>query len=260
VSEEDEAVEKISGTFSEIDADRERWATAEAPKADSALAQDDELWPSSPLSSHARQFLVSAWDHFDLIRLTIEQKRGFPTAVNSVLRGALVGAAHARWLLLPDDPSERRERGLAVAAEWYTRRIQWQQEFTPDIKDIDQAARAGNQLRRLDEDLSKVRALRSQKFSLNTTEIIRESTRASFEEEHIAREAVREWRRLGGDAHTLGWQLMSQSVKWGDRGDDGLNQAQVIGDLVTVANAYLLAWVLYRQAIARHDQLAMLSI
>lgn len=171
------------------------------------------------------------------------------------MRGALLGSAQALWLLIPHDPSLRRERGLAAAQEWYSKRIQWQQELSPDLPVAD-AARSGEQLQRLDEDLTQVLALRTQRFTLNSTLIIEEAAKAVFEESKFAREALREWRRLGGDAHALGWPLMAQRTTWAKRGLDGLSEATVMGDLVSLANAYLLAWTFYMRAVARYDELS----
>jgi hypothetical protein len=252
----DDTLAKMRSTFAQLEADRTRWKTATPPPAGSPLADDDQSWLTSPLSSHARQCLVCAWDHFDLVRLTIDQKRAFPTATYSVLRGSLLGAAQALWLLSPDDQSVRRERGLATTQEWLSKRIQWQHELTPDLISIDDAARSGKQLKRLDDDLEAVKELREQKFTLNGTNIVKEAAEYVYPDASLVREAVREWRRLGGDAHALGWPLMGQSTSWGSRGPDGLTEANVIADLVSVANAYLLAWTLYRAAIARLDELS----
>ncbi|CAM3607333.1 hypothetical protein NOMA109596_02890 [Nocardioides marinus] len=208
------------------------------------------------MSSHARQCLVCAWDHLDLTRLTIEQERSFPTAIYSVLRGALLGSAEALWLLTPGDPADRRERGLATTQEWLGKRIQWQHELTPDLLSIDDAARSGKQLKQLDTHLKAVTALRAKKFKLNATLIVEEAARQVFSTAPLVREAVREWRRLGGDAHALGWPLMGQSTSWGAKGPDGLAEANVVADMVSVANAYLLAWTLYRAAVTRLDELA----
>lgn len=202
-----------------------------------------------------RQCLVSAWDHFDLARLTIEQKRTFPTAIYSVLRGALLGAAHARWLLLPDDPARRRERGLAIAQEWYLRRIQWQEAFIPDREGED-LARCTATLRRLKADRQAVTELWTEKFQLNATDIIRESAAATFKNDSLTREVVREWRRLGGDAHALGWTFMTQRVSWVDPAKEGLSEARVVADLSSVANAFLVGWQIYRDAISRFDELS----
>ena len=111
-------------------------------------------------------------------------------------------------------------------------------------------------MKRLDDDLDAVKELREQKFTLNATIIVEEAAKQVYSEASLVREAVREWRRLGGDAHALGWPLMGQSTSWGNRGPDGLTEANVVADMVSVANAYLLAWTLYRAAIVRLDELS----
>lgn len=252
---ETEALDVVRRTFVTLEEHRERWRTAVAPHPTSALAADDKRWPSMPLGQQVRQCLVTAWDHFDLVKLTVERQRGYPTATNSVIRGALLGGAQALWALLPDEPSQRQERGLMLAQEWYFRRIEWQQERPPSLA-VDEAARSGEQLKRLDDDLRAVRRLRTTTAPLRATRCVREAALSAFGSDELARSCVGEWRRLGGDAHALGWPLMGQATTWGERGADGLAEARVLPDLVSLANAYLCAWKIYTGAVERLDDLS----
>ena len=248
-------MQKIESTFPKLDEDRARFGTPFRPAKGSPLAADDRRWASSPLSQHAWTCLASAWDHFDLARLTIEQRRAFPTAVFSVLRGALLASSQGLWLVVEEDPNVRQERGLIFAQEWYHRRIQWQAELTPDL-DVESAVVSTAQLKLLSDHLAAVKALRTTKAKLEPTKIIELAGKATFAEVPQQREIVREWRRLGGDAHGLGWPLLGQDRTWGATGDDGLTEAMVGASLVSVANAYLGAWLIYRKGLKRLDEVA----
>jgi hypothetical protein len=128
--------------------------------------------------------------------------------------------------------------------EWYVQRIRWQSLMSPDLADADDAARSGAQLRRFDEDLARLRSLRTSKARMNSTVIVEEAARITHPDSAaLQRSTLREWRRTGGDAHGLGWPLMTQSVEWGEKGPDGLTEAVAEVNLVSLANAYLAAWL-----------------
>lgn len=103
--------------------------------------------------------------------------------------------------------------------------------------------------RRFDEDLVRLRSLRTSKARMNATAIVEDAARVTHPNSPLLqRSMVREWRRTGGDAHGLGRGLMTQSVAWGDRGSDGLTAAVAEVDLVSLANGYLAAWLVLKRA------------
>lgn len=254
-SEHDLALAKMQETFAVVDELRSGWLTRTAPPAGTALALDDETWPSLCLSDLARMSLYSAWDHFDVVKLTFEAQRLFPTGVNGVLRGALVAASQAVWLLGSDEAGVRRERGLMVAEEWYARRIQWQKGMTDMLPTEDQVTSL-KQIDLMQSHLDRVRALRTTAEQLQPTAFIQWAARHRFGAGSTqAQMAVQYWRQLGGDAHAIGWQFLLQDVEWQEKADQGLHHAVVTGSISSVAEPYLCAWYLFRQGLERMDAL-----
>lgn len=243
--EEAQAVDKVRSTFDQLERYSARVQTPFVPESKSRLGVCDAVWTRLPVSQHVHASLAAAYDHLDLIRLTIEQRRGFATATYSVSRGALLAASQALWLLAIDESeATMAERGLIFSEEWYVQRIRWQELMTPDLSGAEHAAKSGDQLRRFDEDLGRLRSLRTSKAKMNATAIVEEAARIAHPDSPLLqRSTVREWRRTGGDAHGLGWPLMTQSVAWGELGADGLTEAVAEVDLVSLANGYLGAWL-----------------
>lgn len=251
-----EALTKVQDTFPLLQSHGETYRNHFVPKQGSPLALDDADWLLLPLSQHVWGGLAAVYDHFDIVRLTVEAQRLFPTGVYSLLRGALLGACQALWLIEPDDASERQERGRRYSEEWYLRRIQYQRELSPDLTP-DAAARSGEQLRRFDKDLAEIRRRRTTKAKFESTAIVRSAAAATFPEApSLQREVLSAWRRMGGDAHVLGWAMLTQDTQWGEKGEDGLTGAVVEVSPMVMANSYLGAWLIYSRARRRLYELA----
>lgn len=251
------AINKVRSTFSALDGHGARYQQHFDPSPASPLAADDSAWPPLPLSQHVWAALAAVYDHLDITRMTIEQNRLFPTGVYSLMRGALLGSCQAWWLVYPKDALERQERGRRFSEEWYRRRIEYQSEFTPDL-DVDEAASSARQLKRFDQDLAELRRLRTTKTGFQATRVVREAAESAFPEPNIQREVVREWRRLSGDAHALGWPLMTQTTTWDS--DDGPSSVVVTGSVSSLANVYLASWLIYCKARRRLFALGEVSI
>lgn len=246
---------KVRATFVEIDQLKKRFQTAGRLPAASSLAADDAVWPRLPLSEHARQCLASTVDHLDLVRLTIEQQRTFPTGLNGVLRGAIVASALSVWLLGPTEATDRRERGLIFSDEWYRRRIQFQKGYLDDL--VDEAARqkSEDQIKMLETDREDAAALRTTNSELQATSVIRWAATHVYKEPKFVRAALSEWNRLGGDAHALGWQLMAQETQWTDDGLGGPQAVHVTASLSNLYEPYLCAWGFVTFGLRRFDEL-----
>jgi hypothetical protein len=270
--EDEQLLDLIRGTFSELARDGTRLRTHLLPSPSSPLAvDDDESWQRLPLSQHVWTCLGAAFDHLDLFRSTIVNEKTYPTATYSVLRGGLVGACQALWLLADNDPAERQERGRRFSQEWYEQRIQWQKTFTPksnpSVKSslllvsqlsADDAARSIQQVRLLESDLERLKAARTSKKTFNTTELVTSVAPIVFPAEiERQRTLPREWRRLGGDAHALGWTFMTQAPNWGQRDPDGKTRATVEASVESLANSYLTALTVDRRAWIRLDELLL---
>lgn len=92
---EQEYVQKIEATFDDLAALGQRLRAPHYSAPGSQLAEDDTDWTPLSISQLAWGCLAAAFDHLDLVRLTIEQQRTFATATYSVLRGGLLGACQA---------------------------------------------------------------------------------------------------------------------------------------------------------------------
>lgn len=245
----------MRATFQAHESLRVRWQVAEAPEAGSALACADEAWPRLPFTEHARQALSASWDHLDVIRLVIDAGRTFPTGINGVLRGAIVASALAVWLLGPDNEIDRVERGLAVSDEWYERRIRFQRDMLAMLTESPADGHA--QLEMFRDDQTQLKKRRTTRLEVQATSIIDWSAKYAFGKntpQH--KQSLLEWQRLGGDAHALGWQLMTQDVAWEKPpGTLGQQQAHVTGSLSNVSQPYLCAWHMLSVGIRRFDEL-----
>lgn len=252
-------VEKIGATFDELAAQGKRLREPHYSEPDSQLAEDDRDWTPLAISQLAWGCFAAAFDHLDLVRLTIEQERTFVTGTFSVIRGALLGACQAAWLLGPERSDERLERARIFANEWYMNRIKWQEGLTPDLT-VDDAARSAMQLNDLEEDQRKLAAKRTTKAAFNSTANIKWVGDHLFPHQApLQRSLMSQWRRLGGDAHALGWTFMTQNKVW-DRSSmspDGLTPAEVTASFSDTAEGYLAAWHVSRVAWRRFDHLNM---
>ncbi|WP_088283819.1 hypothetical protein [Kineosporia sp. A_224] len=84
----------------------------------SALAVDGEAWPTGPVSAYATTSILSSIEHQLMVRSTLVDALAlYPSAIETTLRTALIGAAEACWLLGPDDSDTRVIRGLRIAAD-----------------------------------------------------------------------------------------------------------------------------------------------
>lgn len=84
------------------------------------MAIDDEMFPRHRISEVARMSLLLAGEHLRLARDAIEAGQLYPSAHFTLLRGGLVGAAQAVWVLSPAERAKRQERGLTVLTEMHT--------------------------------------------------------------------------------------------------------------------------------------------
>lgn len=255
---DDASLAAMRRTFAPHEDLRVRWQVAAAPAAGSELERADRVWPHLPFSEHVRQCLTAAWDHFDVVRLTIDAGRTFPTGLNGVLRGCLVSAAMALWLVGPNDSPVRDQRGLALTDEWYHRRIQYQRNLL-ELVDGEEA-RGQAQLVRLTEDRRKASALRTAGTRVQPTDIIDWAAAHQYgKNTALHRQALLEWQRLGGDAHALGWQLLMQDVQWGD-GEGGPVEAYITARFANIAEPYLCSWHIFMAALKRFDELGISSL
>lgn len=252
-----EYVQKIEATFDDLAAVGQRLRVPHYSTPGSQLAVDDADWTPLSISQLAWGCFAAAFDHLDLVRLTIEQQRTFATATYSVLRGGLLGACQAAWLLGPVDAETRLERARLFGNEWYGNRIKWQEGLTPDLS-VDDAARSATQMNDLERDQETLAAKRKTKATFNSTANIEWVGKHYFPDKApLQRSLMSQWRRLGGDAHALGWTLMTQNKVWDTSATtaDGLTPAAVTSSFSDIAEGYLACWYVNRAAWRRFDVL-----
>ena len=73
----------------------------------------------------------------------------------------------------------------------------------------------------------------------------------------LQRSLMSQWRRLGGDAHALGWTFMTQNKVWDTLATttDGLTPAAVTSSFSDIAEGYLACWYVNLVAWRRFDAL-----
>lgn len=231
----------------------------------SHLAGDDLLWPHHPASQVAWQAMISAADHLDLVRFTASVAPGkvFLTAPFSVARGALIAASQALWILGPEPAEVRQQRALSISIEYLNQRIGYQME---QLK-LCSAEQKTLSERQIEELLIPMRdeavKLTKKGYRYTDTAVIEAATRIRFTDnaENSVVTSNLIWRRLGGDAHSLGWQLLLGNVEWaGDAPPDQLGTAAIRGDLAEVLQPSMWAATFLRVAVERFQQLAGLSM
>lgn len=164
----------------------------------------------------------------------------------------MVGAAQAVWLLAPDDAEERQKRGLRVAEEWYSNHIKWLKE-----------ALAGNSkdgprelLEHVEKRHGEVQSLRAQmgdRADLQVTGVVQWAARHTFSEPGLHRAASMLWRSGSGDAHALGWGILTRSAEMTPTGD-GMGTFAAAGGITDLAEPYLCAYHLARRGWELLDQ------
>ena len=113
------ALTQMLDTSDDLDRWRLRAHRVEEPERGSDLALDDEIFSRMAISQLARLCLLPAGEHLRLALDAIKAGQLYPSSHFTVLRGALVGASQAVWILAPEDRAVRRERGLTIVTEMY---------------------------------------------------------------------------------------------------------------------------------------------
>lgn len=173
----------------------------------------------------------------------------------SLLRGALVGGATAAWVSFPDDVEPRVSRSLAVAAEWYRNHLNYGQTVAAIAADKDVHT---SQLEHIEGRAAEVRALRSSRpqTTFKMTTVI-ETVNAELwpDDEARALQTKALWQAGGGDAHALGWSILSRTYEMTPLGD-GMGAFVGKPSDRDVADAYLCAYDFVAFGFHRLDELS----
>lgn len=197
---------RLQTTYERLDGWRARSRQLEDPQPGSDLAADIAACPGMPSHELARHALISSVQHLNLARNAVEARDLYPIAHPSVLRGALIGASRAVWLLAPEDARERQQRALRVVWESHRRFRQYAQarQLAPEgiaaFEQMAQEARAGWQ------DTATLTA----KTAPGDGDIIEGAAAHLFPGDPRQRQVSAMWMQGSGDAHGLPWPALSR--------------------------------------------------
>jgi hypothetical protein len=236
----------MESTFPILDAWQARCARQpEEPQRGSELIEDDRVWPQHRISEMARLSLALSVEHLRLIRVMLDARQLFPSAPFTTLRGALVGAAQAVWVLSPDDRETRQSRGLCVIAEEYAQLA----KFYSEADQIKPDTIPTSQWSWLNERTRALAAVRgAQPPPLVQTSMIGHALDAAFPNQHDKRSTGRLlWRQMSADAHVLGWAVSQRtSIKTPAAKGADLAVLAAPGSLEHLSDPFLCAYELAR--------------
>ena len=248
------ALNQILDTAADLDRWRLRARRVEEPERGSELAVDDEIFQRIAISQLARLSLMAAGEHLRLALDAIQAKQLYPSSHFTVLRGALVGASQAVWILAPEDRDVRRERGLTVLTEMYAQMDKYYGFLdSTQLNTADRASLKDQQVW-LSERRDDVASIRSTKATLNVTAVIGVAADHVFADT-TSRDAVRGmWREMSADAHVLGWSLFQRTSFGPADRRTGVGEGTAPGNLEHVAESFLASYRLLRSGWSLFDR------
>lgn len=226
----------------------------------SALALDDKCFPHNPTSQIAWVAMISASEHLDIVEAILElaPKRTFVTAPYTTVRGALISSAQALAVLGAPGRVDRQQRSLSIAIEYLTQLTAYNREqlklCSPAEKQRVQAQIDKVYQPTLDEAMSK----RKKGYRYNDTNAIATAVgyRFSGNVDHIRTTVDLHWRRLGGDAHALGWTLLFGDMIWSGDDPDKLGAVSISGRLADVVETSSWAFQFLSEAVDLHKKMS----
>lgn len=225
----------------------------------SALALDDELFSHNPTSQIAWVAMISASEHLDVVEaiLALAPARTFVTAPYTTVRGALVGSSQALSILGSSDRIDRQQRSLSIAIEHMTQLIAYNREqlklCSPGEKQLVQDQIDTVYQPMLDEAMSK----RKKGYRYTDTQTIATAVGYRFgDNTAIATTVDLHWRRLGGDAHVLGWPLLFGDLTWSGGDPNEMGPVSVSGKVADVVETASWAFKVLERAVELHEQMA----
>lgn len=240
------ALAQIFDTAPDLDRWRLRAQRVEEPQRGSDLAIDDEIFPHMAISQLARMSLVLAGEHLRLALDAIKAKQLYPSSHFTVLRGALVGASQAVWILGPEDRGQRRERALIVLTEMYAQMDKYYGFLASTrLGDVGHAS-LEDQRSWLSERQTGVAAIRTGRERLNLTHVIGAASDHAFANDETREPARRLWREMSADSHVLGWSLFQRSSFGPPDRRTGIGEGRAPGSPEHVAEPFLASYRLLR--------------
>ena len=187
----------------------------------------------------ARTSLLFSGEHLRLARDAINARQVYPGAHFIVLRGALVGAAQAVWILAAKGAPERQERGLTLIVEMYRQLRKYYGEVENISLTLDEQRDLERQIRCSKERSLQVADIRRTSGNLNQTDVIGWALDHRFPDD--GRRATGEllWRQMSADAQVLGWSVFQRATVSSSDFRTGLGVLQSAGDLEYVAEPFV---------------------
>jgi hypothetical protein len=199
--------------------------------------------------------LLFAGEHLRLARDALEARQVYPSAHFTVLRGALVGAAQAVWILGAKDGLERQERGLMLIGEMYGQLRIFYREMESTALSAEDKHQLEDQIGWCEQRRAQVKELRRTAEELNQTKFISWALNHTFTDDR-RREAGRLlWRQMSADAHVLGWSVFQRAtVQTFDR-RTGIGVMESGGDLAHLAEPFAAAHLILKEGWSLFDRL-----
>jgi len=245
----------IQSTYVDLDRWKARAATTEPPQAGSELAVDDGVFPRHPISEVARMSLVLAGEHLRLARDAIEAGQLYPSAHFTLLRGGLVGAAQAVWVLGPADRAERQERGLTVLTAMHTQMRKYYRRLEGFVLSEKERRELGEQQSWLTTRMEELATIRTGKAALNLTdEVIPEALDLVFPDASRRQDGRALWALMSGDAHVLGWSTATRGQMGPTDRNSGLAEGTVGGSFADIAQPFMASHGLLRAGWSLFDR------
>lgn len=245
----------IQSTYVDLERWKVRAGTTELPQPGSELAVDNTVFSRHLISEVVRTSLALAGEHLRLARDAIEVGQLYPSAHFTLLRGALVGAAQAVWVLGPDERKMRQERGLTVLTEMQTQMGKYYRRLAYFDLSENQRLELSAQQEWLATRIAEVATARIGKAALNLTdEVIPEALDLVFADT-ARRQAGRSlWALMSGDAHVLGWSTATRGRMEPTDRRSGLAEGIVGGSFADVAQPFMASHGLLRAGWSQFDR------
>lgn len=237
-----------------------RGRSPEEPQPGADLASDDKLFPARRTSESARLALIASSEHLQLACQVVDGPRGYATALHTVLRSALLGAATAVWIVGPSDPHERQQRALRQAREWYRRVALYGETCRPHCPP-QELPHLSRQIEDARAQAAVVRGLWQASPTLTADEKPDDTKIVGWVADFLfpsdlakATTIRRDWAEHSGDAHALGWQLLSRRTSPLQRERSGFHMTVAEADVDKVADPYLAAFAVLKRGWGFFDQ------
>ncbi|GEM_PF-1391035 len=188
-----------------------RMSRLETPLPGSELEADDKALMGHVPSELARLALTSGTEALQLVRESLDAGRVYASATNGPIRTALLAASHVVFQLGPDDADVRRERQRFAQRAYYSNMSAYFRERSdPDPRVAEMLKGNDAKIKALNDILGYTKSGKPRPATSDTRVVAEAAERFGEPNATTLRE---HWRRLSGDAHALGWQLLLDGVE-----------------------------------------------